>query len=92
MPTKAEWTELEENCSWVKTTLNGIAGYRVTSKKTGYEDKSIFLPAAGRREGANAHIGYVGEWGYYWTTSRSDYIDNAYYYELQLVNSRCWLP
>ena len=47
MPTDAEWTELRNNCTWTWTTQNGVNGYRVTSNKTGYTDKSIFLPAAG---------------------------------------------
>ena len=46
MPTKAEWQELLDNCTWTWTTQNGINGYKVTSNKAGYTDKFIFLPAA----------------------------------------------
>lgn len=49
IPTRAEWTELKDNCTWTSATLNGVNGYRVTGKKPGYTDKSIFLPAAGYR-------------------------------------------
>ncbi len=49
MPTKAEFTELldTDNCSWVKTTINGVNGYKVTSKKEGHTNNWIFLPFTG---------------------------------------------
>lgn len=52
MPTKAEWEELlnDDNCTWTWTTDykgSNVAGVIVTSKKAGYTDKSIFLPATG---------------------------------------------
>jgi hypothetical protein len=63
MPTKDELTELHDSCTWTWTTVNTINGYQVTSKKAGYTDKSIFLPAAGYRGGLivrdNGTIGYV---------------------------------
>ena len=40
MPTMGEIDELLTNCSW--TRFDG--GYKVTSKKSGYTDRSIFLP------------------------------------------------
>ena len=49
MPTDAELTELREQCTWTWTTQDGVNGYKVTSKTSGYTDKSIFLPAAGYR-------------------------------------------
>ena len=52
MPLEAEWTELQENCTWTWTgnyNGTGVAGRIVTSNKPGYTNKSIFLPAAGRR-------------------------------------------
>ena len=64
MPTDAEWTELRNNCTWTWTTQNGIKGYKVTSKKNG---ASIFLPAAGIRDGTD--LSYVGSDGYYWSSS-----------------------
>ena len=66
MPTKAEWQELIDNCTWTWTTQNGINGYEVTSKKAGYTDKFIFLPAAGYRLGSDlCSVGY----GLYWSSS-----------------------
>ena len=69
MPTDAEWTELRNNCTWTWTTQNGVNGYRVTSNKTGYTDKSIFLPAAGYRNDASLYT--VGTRGLYWSSSLS---------------------
>lgn len=67
MPTKAEQDELINECTWTWTTQNGVNGYRVTSNKSGYKDKSIFLPAAGYRDGTSLYD--VGSWGIYWSSS-----------------------
>lgn len=64
MPTDAEWTELREQCTWSWTTLNGINGYKVTSKSNG---NSIFLPAAGYP--SNGSLTSVGDYGRYWSSS-----------------------
>ena len=69
MPTDEEWTELRDNCTWTWTTQNGVNGYRVTSKKTGYTDKSIFIPAAGYRY--DSHLSNLGSYGHYWSSSMS---------------------
>ena len=44
MPTKEEYKELFEKCEWTEDSVNGVKGYRITSKVPGYTDKSIFLP------------------------------------------------
>ncbi|MBO6078483.1 MAG: hypothetical protein J6P66_07020 [Bacteroidaceae bacterium] len=67
MPTQKEQEELLNNCTWTGTTLNGVDGYRVTGKKEGYTDRSIFLPAANSRNGTN-YAG-VGGGGEYWSSS-----------------------
>ena len=67
MPTDAELTELREQCTWTWTTQNGVYGYKVTSKKSGYTNKSIFLPAAGDRY--DRSHGDAGCIGYYWSSS-----------------------
>ena len=64
LPTKAELEELKTKCTWTWTTQGGHNGYKVTSKTNG---KSIFLPTAGWRDGASPI--YVGESGYYWSSS-----------------------
>lgn len=66
MPTREEMDELHDNCTWEWTTINGVNGYRVTSKKQGYTDRSIFLPAAGYK--ANGFYEY-GRNGNYWSRS-----------------------
>ena len=44
MPTREECRELFEKCEWKETTVNGVSGYRITSKVPGYKKNSIFLP------------------------------------------------
>lgn len=64
MPTRAEQDELCNNCTWAWTTMNGVNGYKVTSKKNG---NFIFLPAAGIRY--DSALNFVGSDGYYWSSS-----------------------
>ena len=70
MPTKAEWQELIDNCTWTWTMQNGINGYKVTSNKAGYTDKFIFLPAAGLRY--DSDLNDVGSYGFYWSSSLNE--------------------
>ena len=67
MPTESEFNELRNNCqcSWV--TYKGVKGYKFTSKKSGYTDKWIFLPAAGYRRGDCLY--FAGSYGDYWSSS-----------------------
>jgi len=64
MPTIGEIQELEDNCTWTKTTQDGVNGYEVKSKKNG---NSIFLPAAGCRCGSVLYD--AGSWGSWWSSS-----------------------
>lgn len=59
LPTKAELEELEDKCTWEWTKHNGVKGYKVT----GPNGNSIFLPAAGYRNGSSLYG--VGSKGYY---------------------------
>lgn len=70
MPTDTEWAELgnTDNCSWTWTIINGISGYKVQSKKTGYTDNWIFLPAAEYRDGTSIDIGELNCRGFYWSS------------------------
>ena len=82
MPTDAELTELREQCTWTWTTQNGVYGYKVTSKKSGYTNKSIFLPAAGFRSGSSLYD--AGSCGSYWSSSLCTvYPDGAYYLDFR---------
>ena len=69
IPTDTEWSELinRSNCSWTWTTIDGVDGYKVQSKKSGYTDNWIFLPAAGYRY--NNGLYNVGSHGGYWSSS-----------------------
>ena len=69
MPTYEEWKELlnTDNCSWTWATIDGINGYKVQSKKSGYTDNWIFLPGAGYRN--NDGFKYFGSSGGYWSSS-----------------------
>ena len=69
MPTKKEYDELVDNCTWRWTTQDGVNGCEVKSKKNG---NSIFLPAAGSR--TRSELYNAGSWGHYWSSSlRSAY-------------------
>lgn len=76
MPSKAQFEELI-NSSYTTTewtTLNGVKGRKITSKKNG---NSIFLPAAGYRSGSSLYG--TGSYGIYWSrTLYSDGPNNAW--------------
>ncbi len=80
MPTAAEWDELMDavNCDWTWTTLNGVSGVKVTSRKSGYTDKWIFLPAAGDR--VKGVLEDAGSYGSYWSSSLSSGLPSSAYY------------
>ena len=80
MPTEAEQRELIDNCTWERTTQNGVNGYKVT----GPNGNSIFLSAAGYRDGSSLYS--AGEYGYYWS-STPDESDSDYAYLLFLYGS-----
>ena len=72
LPTASEWGELcnSSNCDWTWTddyNSTGVAGYIVTSKVSGYEGNSIFLPAAGYRNAVGPQN--AGSYGNYWSSS-----------------------
>ena len=77
MPTEEEQSELINTnyCSWTNTTLNGVKGFRVTSKING---NSIFLPAAGYY--VNSDLKNVAAEGYYWSASLSQSNPHWAYY------------
>lgn len=66
MPTDAELTELRVKCRWIPTSINGIAGHKVT----GPNGKSIFLPNAGFR--AYGNLESTEYEGWYWSNSLYD--------------------
>ena len=76
MPTKAELDELQANCKWTWTTVNGVNGYLVTSNKTDYSDRSIFLPCARVRVNMLRSGNLSDSYGQYWSSSIN--LDNPY--------------
>jgi hypothetical protein len=63
MPTKDEFQELLDECTWTWKDN----GYEVKSNKTGFTENKIFIPAAGII--STDGLGSVGTLGYYWTSS-----------------------
>lgn len=72
MPSQAQLSELQTECTWQLTSRNGVKGYLVSSKRN---SNSLFLPAAGRRTSSLEYTGYYG--GYYSRTVRTDHPDEA---------------
>ena len=75
MPTWNEFQELIDNCSSEWIILNGVSGYKFTSKKIGFTDRFVFLPASGMRQKAGVTVLY-GKEGGYWSSSL--YIDSCF--------------
>jgi len=78
MPTKAEFQELINNCKCTWTSnynSTGVAGRIFTSKKAGYTDKSIFLPAAGY---GSSYLYDAGSYGFYWSSTFN--VNNSAWY------------
>ena len=67
IPTRQEIDELLQYCTWEWLTMNGVNGYKVTSKKAGYTDNWIFLPAAGYMD--NLSLNSTSSSGIYWSSS-----------------------
>ena len=67
MPSIDQYDELinSSNTTTEWTTQNGVYGRKITSKKEGYTDRSIFLPAAGYRY--TSTLNFAGANGYYWS-------------------------
>lgn len=78
MPTTDEIRELvnDANCTWEWTTQTNshgseVNGYLVTSKKEGYTQNSIFLPASGETGWSSK----IGTTGFLWSGSAASIID-----------------
>ncbi len=84
MPTDAEWTELRTKCTWTKTTINDVSGFKVTSKTNG---NSIFLPAAGNR--VNTELRNIGSDGKYGSASLYENDPSFTWYVYYFHNTDC---
>ena len=66
IPSEAYFQELLDSCDWTETTVNGVGGYKVTSKVKGFENNSIFLPFAGYRDTIELDL---DNYAYYWSST-----------------------
>ena len=73
LPTRSEIRELTTKCTWTSETLNGVKGYRVTATN----GNSIFLPAAGYKDGTTHKEAGTG--GFYWSGSLDRTMTTAAY-------------
>lgn len=83
MPTKEEFKELREKCTWEMIALEDRYGYRIA----GPSGKSIFLPAAGGCSDINFNA--RGLFGYYWSATL-DENDSKNAYFLSILINRCY--
>lgn len=85
LPTLKEINELISNCTWTWTTKNEVNGYLVT----GSNGKSIFLPAAGARDGEE--VNSVNTNGFYWTGQLwQDFGGSMQWYGYRINFSSTW--
>lgn len=80
-PSRMEFQELIDSCSWVWMEYKGVNGYTVTSTKNG---NKLFFPSPGRV--APRVLEMKGNVGYYWTNSLSS-SKTAFYLEIDSTRS-----
>ena len=78
MPTKAEFEELRDRCTWEYMKISGTPGFNVK----GPNGNSIFLPYAGNKQYDQSNN--VGEAGYYWSKSSDDMDYRTFAYKLYM--------
>lgn len=87
MPTKSEWQELMERCTWTtETTENGLTVYRVT----GPNGNHIILPMTGMRAQSGNIIEGRTTKGCYWTSESLPLGSQAAYYYESNVPCAAW--
>lgn len=64
MPSKQDFDELIDNCTWTRITLGDTEGYKVESK---VNSNWIFIPGSGYHYKDTSD--WVGVFGYYWSSS-----------------------
>ena len=72
MPTKEEFEELLNNCTWEWEVLNGTGCKKVTGPNGNY----IYLPISGYKYGSSI---YMESFGYYWTSTPITTYENFSY-------------
>ena len=72
LPSETQWQTLLYYCDWEWTG----SGYLVKGRADNYEsDHSIYLPAAGHKNGVSSVPANVGEKGCYWSSDNERYLD-----------------
>lgn len=66
LPTASDIQLLRDSCTWEYAVVNEVPGWKLTSKKEGYTEASIFLPFTGYRNGKN-NAADADKKGLYWT-------------------------
>lgn len=64
MPTNSEWSELVKKCSWTKTKIAGVDGWKA-ERQVGETINHIFLPISGFKGYSSSRFGL------YWSSSRT---------------------
>ena len=89
MPTKIEFQELIDSCTWIWTTYKNVEGYKVT----GPNGNSIFLPDAGNYFSTYPYHTLFSSGGCYWSgtlqdayNEESDYVAWPYYLDFDSRN------
>ena len=67
-PTASEWLWLYSNCDRSIEQVDGVTGFRYTSRIAGYTSNSIFIPATKYYDGSTLVEG-EGQVSYYWSSS-----------------------
>jgi hypothetical protein len=84
MPTRDEWQELIERCSWTEVTQEGVKGMKVT----GPSGNSIFLPYSGMRDAGS--ITDRDAIGNYWTDASVNAADQSAHNFVSNVRCCAW--
>ena len=88
MPTQSDFQELIDNTNKEWTIVNGVNGYKFTSNKEGFQNNSIFIPAAGSCLDGSVYS--VGGSGSVWSSSlNASYPDGAWY--LYFYSGNCYM-
>ena len=86
MPTREEYDELLNNCTWEWEVQNGVGGKKVTGPNGYY----IFMPITGYQYGTSY---YMEDFGYYWTSTPVDSYDNLsfdFFFDMEYNLSIGW--
>ena len=79
MPTFDDVIELYNNCDLELDWINGVEGFRLTSKVPGYTGNSVFFPFGGYSLGVDLVFG-EGRALFYWTSESDFKLDDGLYW------------